>query len=99
MPRPSHLSSDNILRFLQVRSNAASQDEIARGLHIRRADHRPLLDMLARLKKRGLIEELPGGRYRLPVKSDGRGTERTSRDRSAQNLPATTSPASTSPAR
>src|SRR2546423_5000641 len=93
MPRPSHLSSDNILRFLQVRSNAASQDEIARGLHIRRADRRPLLDMLARLKKRGLIEELPGGRYRLPGKNDGRGTERTSRDRNAQTSSATTSPA------
>src|SRR5256885_5244667 len=99
MPRPSHLSSDNILRFLQVRSNAASQDEIARGLHIRRADRRPLLDMLARLKKRGLIEELPGGRYRLPGKNDGRGTERTSRDRSGQTSSATTSPATTSPAR
>src|SRR5256885_16061004 len=85
MPRPSNLSSDNILRFLQVKSDPASQDEIARGLHIRRADRRPLFDMLSRLKKRRLIEELPGGRYRISSKKgepDGGG--RGSRERSGQ---------------
>src|SRR5207248_10250516 len=65
MPRPSHLSTDNILRFLQVRSDPASADDIASALHMRRADRRPLFDMLNRLKKRRVIEELPGGRYRL----------------------------------
>src|SRR5438270_12236233 len=85
MPRPSHLSTDNILRFLQVRSEPASADEIARGLHMRRADRRPLFDMLSRLKKRRLIEELPGGRYRISSKKgepDGGG--RGSRERSGQ---------------
>jgi ribonuclease R len=95
MPRPSNLSSDNILRFLQVRTTPASQDEIARGLHIRRADRRPLLDMLARLKKRRLIEELPGGRYLLPgkAKNDGPRRERPSQEHSAQApfVPATAS--------
>src|SRR2546423_3981154 len=88
MPRPSNLSSDNILRFLQVRSDAASQDEIARGLHMRRADRRPLLDMLARLKKRRLIEELPGGRYRLSGQKGGPdGGGRGPRERSGQSSP------------
>jgi ribonuclease R len=72
MPRPSHLSSDNILRFLQVRNVPASTEEIAEALHLKRADHRPLFKMLAKLKKRRAIDELPGKRYRLSSrKSDG----------------------------
>src|SRR5713226_673826 len=66
MPRPSHLSPDNILRFLQVRSEPASTREIAEGLHLKKTDNRPLFKMLSKLKKRRAIEELPGGRYRLP---------------------------------
>src|ERR1700716_2564662 len=73
MPRPSHLSSDNILRFLQVRRDAASVDDIAAGLHMRRADRQALHKMLNTLKKRRAVEELPGGRYRLA----GRGDERS----------------------
>jgi ribonuclease R len=65
MPRPSHLSPDNILRFLQVRRDPASTDEIARGLRLSKADRRPLTKMLTGLKKRGSIKELPGGRYHL----------------------------------
>jgi ribonuclease R len=65
MPRPSSLSPDNILRFLQVTQNSASANEIAAALHIAKTDRRPLSKMLIQLKKRGAIEELPGGRYRL----------------------------------
>ncbi len=73
MPRPSHLSSDNILRFLQVRRDAASVDDIAAGLHMRRADRNALHKMLNTLKKRRAVEELPGGRYRLAGRKDGQG--------------------------
>src|SRR5213594_2577164 len=66
MPRPSQLSPDNILRFLQVRSAPASTAEISQGLHLRKSDNRSLFKMLSNLKKRRAIEELPGGRYRLP---------------------------------
>src|SRR5712664_126015 len=72
MPRPSHLSPDNILRFLQVRSEPASASEIAQGLHLKKADNRPLFNMLSKLRKRGAIEELPGGRYRLPSRKSER---------------------------
>jgi len=75
MPRPSHLSTDNILRFLQVRSAPASAEEIAAALHIRKADRRPLFKMLAKLKKRHAIEELPGERYRLPGRKSEDGTK------------------------
>jgi ribonuclease R len=73
MPRPSHLSSDNILRFLQVRRDPASTDDIAAGLHMRRADRHALYKMLNTLKKRRAIEELPGGRYRLAGRREERG--------------------------
>ena len=65
MPRLSHVSPDNILRFLQVTSGAASANEIAAGLHLGKRERKPLFKMLVSMKKRGAIEELPGGRYRL----------------------------------
>jgi len=66
MSFPSQLNPDNILRFLQLRGEPASTNEIARSLHLKKTDTRPLFKMLAKLKKRRAIEELPGGRYRLP---------------------------------
>src|SRR5947207_5191506 len=72
MPRPSHLSPDNILRFLQVRSAPASTTDIAQGLHLKKSDNRPLFKILSKLKKRRAIEELPGGRYRLPSRKSER---------------------------
>src|SRR6202022_3010123 len=80
MPRPSHLSPDNILRFLQVRSEPASASEISQGLHLKKTDNRPLFKMLSKLRKRGAIEELPGGRYRLP-------SRKSEREAAGQKLP------------
>jgi ribonuclease R len=74
MPRSSHLSPDNILRFLQIRSEPASASEISQGLHLKKADTRPLFKMLSKLKKRHALEELPGGRYRLPGRKPDRDT-------------------------
>jgi ribonuclease R len=54
------------LRLLQVRNNPVSADEIVSGLHLSRSDRSPLFKMLAKLKKKGAISELPGGRYVLP---------------------------------
>jgi exoribonuclease R len=72
MARTSQINPDNILRFLQVRREPASTEEIAAALHVRKADRRPLYKMLERLKKRQAIEEVPGGRYRLSGrKSEG----------------------------
>jgi ribonuclease R len=63
MPRPSHLSIDNILRFLQLRSGPVFLDELSGGLQLRKDDRRRLLQMLQKLKKRGLVEEISHGRY------------------------------------
>ena len=57
MARPSHLSPDNILRFLQVRTDPASIDDISRGLHMHRSDRGSLIKMLSKLKKRGAVRE------------------------------------------
>src|SRR5690348_13635287 len=79
MPSASTLSPDNILRFLQLRSEPASTNDIARGLQLKKSDTRPLHKMLAKLKKRRVIEELPGGRYRLPRRtSSGESREQQS---------------------
>src|SRR5271165_389598 len=92
MPRPSHLNPDNILRFLQVRTEPASTNEIAEALHLGKNDRHPLFKMLAKLKKRRAVEELPGGRYRLPSRKSPRGSSAgpsgDSRGRAKQSLPA-----------
>ena len=72
MPRPLHLSPDNILRFLQVKSEPVSTNEIVQALHLKKSDTRPLFKMLSKLKKRRAIEEVPGGRYRLPSRKSER---------------------------
>src|SRR5438105_3816461 len=72
MPSAFSLSPDNLLRFLQLRGVPISAGEIAKGLSLRKADTRPLFKMLAKLKKRRVIEELPGGRYGLPGRKGAR---------------------------
>src|SRR5260370_12493717 len=72
MPGTSTLNPDNILRFLQLRSAPASVGELAKGLGLKKSDTRPLFKMLSKLKKRRAIEELPGGRYRLPERKADR---------------------------
>jgi len=65
MSRTSNLSPENLMRFLQVKTEPASANDIARGLHLGKSDRRPLFKILTKLKKRNAIEELPGGRYRV----------------------------------
>src|SRR5215470_10613595 len=65
MHRPSSLSPDNVLRFLQVTPSGANLDGILRGLRLRKFERRPLGRILAKLKKKKAIEELPGGRVVL----------------------------------
>jgi len=63
MARPSHLSPDNILRFLQLRNSAVTLDDLSRSLQVKRSARQALLQMIAKLKKRGLVEELPHNRF------------------------------------
>lgn len=74
MPRTSSLSLDNILRFLQVRREPASANEIGAALHVGKAARKALFNHLVKLKRRGAIEELPGGRYQLARRKGGEDT-------------------------
>ncbi len=65
MPPSAQLSVDNILRFLQLAGDSASARDIAASLKLKKSGQRALFRLLSRLKKRGVIEELSGGRYRL----------------------------------
>ncbi|MGB7280938.1 MAG: RNB domain-containing ribonuclease [Candidatus Acidiferrum sp.] len=42
-----------------------SANEIAAGLHLGKSERKGLFKILAAMRKRGAIQELPGGRYRL----------------------------------
>jgi ribonuclease R len=77
MPRTSNLSPENLLRFLQVKTESASANDIARGLHLGKSDRRPLFKILTKLKKRNAIEELPGGRYRIAKRNTARESPAT----------------------
>src|ERR1700692_5025665 len=100
MPRTSNLSPENLLRFLQVKTEPASANDIASGLHLGKSDRRPLFKILTKLKKRNAIEELPGGRYHLAkrnaTKESAPATSQTKRrtgspqTEDAQTKPATT---------
>src|SRR5258707_9688804 len=65
MNRPSPLSIDNILRFLQTKEDGATFSELKRGLHLRNSEQRPLARILANLKKRKAIVERADGRLVL----------------------------------
>jgi ribonuclease R len=77
MSRTSNLSPENLLRFLQVKTEPASANEIASGLHLGKSDRRPLFKILTKLKKRNAIEELPGGRYRVAKRNSSIETTTT----------------------
>jgi len=62
MPRP-HLNIDDVLRFLELRSNPVSLQELYRSLRLKPNHHLPLRRMLEKLKKRGLVEELGHDRF------------------------------------
>ena len=65
MSRPWQLSPDNILRFLQLRNSAVSIEDFSRSLQVKKSGRRALLQMLAKLKKRGLVEEISRDRFVL----------------------------------
>ncbi|HYA62898.1 MAG TPA: RNB domain-containing ribonuclease, partial [Candidatus Sulfotelmatobacter sp.] len=63
MARPSHLSINDLLRFLQLRNDPVSLQELYRSFHLKNNHRRPLQQMLEKLKKRGLVEELTHDRF------------------------------------
>jgi ribonuclease R len=68
MRRPSRLSPDNILRFLELTEAGSGLEGIEKGLGLKKHERRTLHCMLAKLKKRKAITELPGERWVLAKK-------------------------------
>src|SRR3984893_7961962 len=101
MSRTSNLSPENLLRFLQVKTEPASANEIARALHLGKSDRRPLFKILTKLKKRNAVEELPGGRYRIAKRNAAKESSATPqakrRDDVARSDATQTSEAQTKP--
>jgi ribonuclease R len=65
MPRPTPLSTDNILRFLQLKNGPVAFDDLSRSLQVGKKNRHVLQQMLAKLKKRGLVSEPSSNRYAL----------------------------------
>ena len=84
MPRPSQLSTDNILRFLQLKESPVSLDQLSRSFQVKKSNRRALLDMLNKLKKRNLVEESSRGQFQL---RSSRKPQAAAQDPHAENFP------------
>ena len=63
MSRPSSLSLDNILRFLKVRNDPVSLEELSRAFRLTKNERRAAVRMLEKLARRGGIEKLSHERF------------------------------------
>jgi ribonuclease R len=68
--RPEEASDENVLAYLRTLVNAASVREIAHGMGLKHRGRRYLPRILQHLKRRGEIEQVREGRYRVPAKRD-----------------------------
>ncbi len=65
-PRPPEVDSGQVLTHLSTLSAPASIREIAQGMELKNRGRRFLPRLIEQLRKGGEIEEIAGGRYRLP---------------------------------
>jgi ribonuclease R len=78
-PRPQEIEGEQVLAHLATLSQPASIREIAHGMDLKHRGRRFLPRVIQQLKKKGAIEELHGGRYRLAGQRNSiveRGTAR-----------------------
>ena len=69
-PRPPEVERGQVLAHLATLSQAATIREIAHGMELKHKGRRFLPRVIQQLKKKGEIEELHGGRYRLAGQKD-----------------------------
>ncbi|HVB57372.1 MAG TPA: VacB/RNase II family 3'-5' exoribonuclease [Candidatus Acidoferrales bacterium] len=72
-PHPGEISQEQVVAHLATLSQPASIREIAHGLELKHHGRRFLPRIIQKLKQRGDIDEMPGGRYRL---AGGKATQR-----------------------
>ena len=71
-PSPSpEVTPEQVIAHLATLSQAASIREIAHGMDLKHRGRRYLPRVIKQLKRRGEIEEIHGGRYRLPGAKHG----------------------------
>ncbi len=91
MPRPELLTDDEVLNYLSQQTRAASLREMASVLKLRHAGRRALAKTVSKLKRRGLVEEVRGGRYRLAggqtMAGKGHGRQQASATRMIEQPP------------
>ncbi len=64
-PHPAEVSREQVIAYLTTLAHPASVREIAHGLELKHRGRRFLPRIIQQLKRRGEVEEMPGGRYRL----------------------------------
>jgi len=79
-PRPPEVDSGQVLAYLGQLTQPASIREIAHGMDLKHRGRRFLPRVIQQLKKKGEIEEMGGGRYRLAGKKSAPTAPRQSPD-------------------
>jgi len=84
-PRDPGVTAAQVLAHLGKLNDAASIRQIAHGMDLRHHGRRYLPRLIKQLKRSGAIEEIYGGRYRLPEEGKGSSPRaRRAADRNAQ---------------
>src|SRR5271154_6211720 len=73
-PRDSDVKAGEVLAYLATLPQAASIRQIAHGMELRHRGRRFLPRVLQQLKRRGDVEEIYGGRFRLAEQKSAPGT-------------------------
>src|SRR5713226_8831152 len=79
MTRRDEIAIPDVMAHLAGAKSPASVRSIAEALELRHAARRALKKVLAKLKRKGEIEELPGGRYQLAGRKPARTAQHTQR--------------------
>ncbi|HXZ12001.1 MAG TPA: VacB/RNase II family 3'-5' exoribonuclease [Candidatus Sulfotelmatobacter sp.] len=83
------MTTEQVIAHLATLSQAASIREIAHGMDLKHRGRRYLPRVIKQLKRRGEIEEIHGGRYRLPgAKQAQRGSAHVARAEEPVTKPA-----------
>src|SRR5260370_30530916 len=75
----NEITPTDVMAHLAGAKSPASVRSIAEALELRPAARRALKKVLAKLKRKGEIEELPGGRYQVAGRKPARAAQHTQR--------------------
>src|SRR5271154_3504216 len=92
-PRDSDVKAGEVLAYLATLPQAASIRQIAHGMELRPPGRRFLPRVLQQLKRRGDVEEIYGGRFRLAERKSAPGTPTSRRAARAAETAAPSAPA------